>query len=374
MLEAIHHYSIYFFSIFIPGLTRTWEGAKSEFRSNFSLNWENVFTDIIWERVYSKFLNTWLLYLAMMWVLNLNRAEIILFDDKLISTVPWFSTIFGYLLILCFSTMATLAILPFMLANTADRLKLSYNRILLISFPVVSAVLFWLNWIHVKNHENGYTVYALFVVSLIGCIGCFLYFCLVITRKVDPYVDRKLFDNFRYVSTLLQKRIHSQTQQPLYSTHLHYAIHPVFESVASLLPQVIQNRLRYCPSDAFIVHGLEKLDPTHKPPQERDIFTFFRTFDLPAVLRDVKKHTPQLMLFGSVLGVGMVGIMLGYTLQYCYIHTTWSDLVDWYEDMTAGIEAYLTSVVTLYVDISVHIYIIYICIVCVLCCVDICHQ
>lgn len=184
--------------------------------TKFKLNWTTLPVDIIWDRVYSKFLNTWLVFLALMLMLLLASANII--DNPFPSKASlWMGDVVIYQLLLIVGTAATITISPFMFANGHDQFRKSSSITILALFPIACGISFTLFWVYVRKSSHAIFPLFFWLSALTGC-GCFMFYyihILFLTKHKEPYMEKHQRRNERYVRSLLggwRRRSHQQQE------------------------------------------------------------------------------------------------------------------------------------------------------------------
>lgn len=352
--------------------------------SKFKLDWRTLPVDIIWDRVYSKFLNTWLVFIAMFLMLTFVSGNWI--DNPFPENASsWMGDVVIYQLLLIVGTAATIVISPFMYANGHDQFHEPRSVFALSMFPIGCACIFTTFWVFKRDESREMFPLFFWLSALTGCTCCVFYFIhiSILAKNKKSYMEKHQCRNERYVQRLLKGKRQLDRQPydqddkeklatlsnatPIEHTVLETRLHPIYEEVhidrqdedstLSSGLRLVHNKTRVVASllHAHVFPDLEQDDPANCVPTEVSVQDFFFSLpqQWPIVLRDIRKNTPQLMILGTVLGAMAVGYIVGWTYHNMFIETKWEHLYDKFERSTEDLETYIDSVYALQDDIAV---------------------
>jgi uncharacterized protein YjeT (DUF2065 family) len=345
----------------------------------FKLDWKTLPVDIIWDRVYSKFLNTWLVFIALFLMLTLASGNWI--DNPFPENASsWMGDVVIYQLLLIVGTAATAVISPFMYANGHDQFDKPRSVFALTMFPLSCACIFTTFWVYKRKESREMFPLFFWLSALTGCVCCVFYFVhiSVLTKHKQSYMQKHQRRNDLYVQNLLRGNRHDvncatsaivseekgSAAGAVRDIVLETRLHPIYEEIDTCDASVLGSGLRLLrnktkvassPLHAHVFPGLEQPDAANCIPAEVSVQEFFTS--LPRrwreVVRDIRKNTPQLMILGTVLGSMAVGYIVGWTFHNMYIKTKWERIYDKFEHATEDLETYIDSVYTLQDDIAV---------------------
>lgn len=305
----------------------------------YTMKFPILFADLVWERVYSRSTNTWLMATAIVLMMNaaieVSKTQVS-FPGGVMST-----TILYLFYFFCAAVGATIVV-PLMLVNGPSREKNVFEKTALLLFPFLSMGTFFYLWLVVDEDPLNLVPIALWFTGICCSLGS-LNFAIrdfIYGTEKRSHLYKHEQTNQQYVTQLLHRRESSKHthERPLV---YHGYIHPLFVR-AEANDSLICNSTSVCPraADIFVVPAASIAASSEAslaalaftPPKETTIEEHLAAHTGKELWDDIRRNTPHIMRLGFVLGMLSIVVFMSYSLDLWTIRIGWAKIQDTFYD------------------------------------------
>lgn len=314
------------------------------------LSWKTVVVDVLFDRVYSRVLNTFIFYLSVWYLFVLYYNEIIPPYEGEWNT--YFGSVITYILYIIYAFMAAGINMVAMASNGVKGANSPFRVAVLVLHLICSIIAFITNWLYTFHGNKDFFAILAILFPLLGCFACFVQLAYTALTVDSSYFERTVDINTKYVKNLLstpkiepeesseiddkkseKSSFYAKKDEIMQET---FGIHPSFQ-LENETVRSRQHNAFIAARHAFIVQGLEAPEAERKIPKEQNLTEFFSKTSYIAIFHDVINNTPQLLLLGWLLGFTTIFLFLALVPDYAFITSTFEDFLDLlgvnYEDL-----------------------------------------